>query len=194
MTRDAICNFGIFEFISNKFISLKDYRIPHKMRIKKTLIEFMVKHNLLPLKIKWEKNVEAVGSLYRNIFYMLDTKNRVKLTRMMEEWGAIDADKVVKELRVNRNIHGCAIAVLAFHQLFAIESLIVEETEDRVVIHITKCKWKDKKGWNPGICASIAAYETGMVRSINQEVNPLYIKRRSQGDSICELILTKKRK
>lgn len=154
--------------------------------------EFIVKKDLLPVKDRWTQTVSAVGSLYRNVFYMLDPHDRGRLAEMMQDWGTSHSEETVSKLGVRKDLHGCAVSLLAFHRIFGIKSSIVEETKDRIVIHATKCMWKDKKGWGPQICASIDRYETGLVKGISKDVTHTYSKRRSKGDKVCEMVLQRR--
>jgi len=122
---------------------------------------------------------------------MLDKDERVKLSKMMYSWGLEDADEAVKTLGIERNLHGCAIALMGMHRIFGIKSHIVEENANEIKIHATKCMWKNKKGWTPEVCASIDGYERGMVEGINNNIKHYYTKRRSGGDKFCELVLKK---
>jgi hypothetical protein len=80
---------------------------------------------------------------------------------------------------------------MAMHRIFGIKSSIVKESEDEAIIHATKCLWKDKKDWTQEVCASIDAYEVGLVEGINKNIKHFVTKRRSGGDRVCELILKK---
>jgi len=162
------------------------------MKLKKALAEFIIKHDLVPTRSRWKQTVSAVGSLYRNVFNLLNPSERANLTKMMENWGYSNSEEIIKELGIERDLHGCAVALLAFHRIFGIKSSIVKETEDKIIIHATKCMWKDKKGWGPEICASIDRYEAGLVKGISSDISHSYSKRRSRGDEVCEMVLKKK--
>jgi len=162
------------------------------MQFKRVLAEFIVKHDLIPTKTRWNQSVSAVGGLYRNVFNMLNPVDRTKLAKMMEEWGYMHASEALEKVGVDRDLHGCAIALLSFHRIFGMKSAIINETKNEVTIHVTKCMWKDMKGWNPQICGSIEAYENGLVKGINESISHVYTKRRSMGDNVCEMILRKK--
>lgn len=131
------------------------------MKLKRMLIEFMVKHDLIPARIKWRKSASGVGRLFNDVFHMLSKEDRRKLGELMYHWGLEDADKIVEMLGIERDLHGCAIALLAVNSIFGIKSHIVKESDDEIVIHVTKCLWKDKRGWTPEVCASIERYDMG---------------------------------
>jgi len=114
------------------------------------------------MRMRWEQAVSAVGSMYRRFFYLLEPGKRPGLSEMMEEW----------------------------HRIFGIKSSIAEESEDEIVIHVTHCMWKDKRDWTPQICASIEAFEAGIVKGIDSSIRHRYSKRRSLGHSFCEMHLT----
>jgi hypothetical protein len=162
------------------------------MGLKGWIIEFIVRHNLLPIRLRWEKCASGVGRLYSDVFHLLAEDERGKLSRLMYEWGLSDADEVVRVLRIERDLHGCAIALMAMNCIFGIKSYIAKESDDEIVIHATKCLWKDKKNWTPAICASIEQYDAGLVKGINKNVDYFCTKRRSKGDNVCEVILKKK--
>jgi len=159
------------------------------MGIKNSLLEFAIRHNLISMKLKWELSVSAVGSLYRDMYNLLDEDERVKLATVMENMGLEHSKEIAKRLRLSKNLHDCALALMSYHRIFGIESRIVEETENEVVINVSKCMWKDKRGWTPEICTSIEGFETGLVKGINDSIRHFYSKRRSLGDEFCEMHL-----
>jgi hypothetical protein len=110
----------------------------------------------------------------------------------MYECGLSDADEVVKMLGIERDLHGCATALMAMNCIFGIKSFIAKEGNDEIVIHATECLWKDKKNWTPAVCASIEQYDVGLVKGISKNVDYYCSKRRSKGDDTCEVILKKK--
>ena len=157
--------------------------------LKNKFLEFTIKHDLIPMKMKWEQAVSAVGSMYRNMFYLLDAEDRIKLSKMMENWGLEHSEGILKRLGASRDLHGCALSLMSYHRIFGIKSSIVKETEDEVVIHVSRCMWKDKRGWTPQICASIEAFEAGFVMGFDSSIKHFYTKRRSLGDQVCEMHL-----
>ena len=158
--------------------------------VKNKFLEFTIKHDLIPMKMKWEQAVSAVGSMYRNMFYLLDAEDRIKLSKMMENWGLEHSEGILKRLGASIDLHGCALALMSYHRIFGINSSILKETKDEVVIHVSHCVWKDKRGWTPQICASIEAFEAGLVKGIDSSIKHYYTKRRSLGDLVCEMHLS----
>lgn len=161
------------------------------MNVKAKLIEFTIRNDLILARIRWERSASGVGRLFNDVFNMLDEDNRRKLTKLMYDWGMSDTNRVVETLKVEKNLHGCAIALMGMHRIFGIKSHIAKENNDEIIIHATKCLWKDKKGWTPKVCASISAYEIGLIEGINKNIKHFYTKRRSMGDKVCELVLKK---
>lgn len=157
--------------------------------LKNKLIEFTIKHDLVPARVRWQRSASGVGRLFNDVFNMLDGDGRGELTRLMHSWGVNDADEAVGKLGIERDLHGCAVALMAMHRIFGIKSDIINESNEEVIIHATKCLWKDKKGWTSGVCASIDAYEVGLVEGINKDIKHIVTKRRSRGDKVCELVL-----
>jgi len=160
-----------------------------KMKVKSRLFEFMIKNDLIPAKVRWKKSASGVGRLFNDVFNMLDEDDRKKLTKLTHDWGLSDASAVIETLKVERDLHGCAIALMAMHRIYGIKSYIARESGDEITIHATKCMWKDEKGWTPRVCASISAYEMGLIEGIDKNIQHLYTKRRSMGDEFCELVL-----
>lgn len=159
------------------------------MGFKNMIYEFAIKHDMIPLKTKGEQAVSAVGSMYRNMFNLLGPEDRIKLSKMMEDLGVEHSREILKRLGSSRDLHGCALALMSYHRIFGIESSIVKENEDEIVVHVSHCRWKDKRGWTPQICASIEAFEAGLVKGIDGSIEHHYTKRRSLGDEVCEMRL-----
>ena len=141
------------------------------------------------MKLKWELAVSAVGSMYRDMFSLLDEGDRVKLNRMVDGMRLEHSEEILRRLGASRDLHGCASALMAYHRIFGIDSSVVKETDEEIVVHVSSCMWKDKRGWTPEICASIEGFETGLVRGINGSIKHFYTKRRSLGDEVCEMHL-----
>lgn len=154
------------------------------------LIEFVVKYNLMPARIRWRKCASGVGRLFNDVFHMLNEDERGELAQLMYDWGISDADEIVEALGTERSLHGCAIAVMAMNRIFGIESHVAKENEEEVIIHATRCLWKDRAGWTPEVCTAIERYDIGLVKGINGNVEYLCTKRRSRGNEVCEVILT----
>ncbi len=144
---------------------------------------------MIPMKLRWEQSVSAVGSLYRNVFNLLDPGDRKKLSRMMEDWGREHADEALNRLRASRDLRGCALELMLYHRIFGIKSSIAKERDDEIVIHVSHCMWKDKRGWTPEICTSIEAFETGLVNGVDPSIKHYYTSRRSLGDRVCVMHL-----
>lgn len=153
------------------------------------IFEFAIKYDMIPMKIKWKQAVSAVGSMYKNLFYPLGPEDRNRLSKMMEDWVLDHSEEILKRLGASRNLHGCAMALMSYHRIFGIKSSIVKETADETVVHVSHCMWKEKSGWTPQICASIEAFETGIVKGIDSSIEHFYTKRRSLGDQVCEMHL-----
>ena len=111
---------------------------------------------------------------------------------MLYDWGFQDSDEVVKLLGIDRDLHGCAIALITANHVFAMKSHIVKENKDEIVIHVIDCRFKDRDDWNPKHCASIDRYDHGLIEGINKNVKFTVTKRRSKGDKVCEAILKRK--
>lgn len=161
------------------------------MNIIAKLIEFMIKRDLVPARARWKRSASGVGRLFNDVFHMLNKDDRKKLTKLMYDWGLGDADRLIETLKAERNLHGCAVAVLAMNCIFGIKSYIAKESNDEIVIRATKCLWKDRKNWTPEVCASIEKYDIGLVRGIDKNVKYFCTKRRSKGSKHCEIVLRK---
>ena len=161
------------------------------MTLKSKTAEFIAKRDLIPKKLKWERNVDGIARLYSGAYNLLDSNGKKKLIEMLYDWGIQDSDEVVKLLGINRDLHGCAIALITANHAFAMKSHIVKENEDEIVIHVTDCRFKDKNDWTPKHCASIDRYDHSLIEGINSNVRLVCTKRRSQGADVCEAILTR---
>jgi len=159
------------------------------MIIKKNIARVLVKKDLIPIKFRWKKSVSGVGTLYKDIYQMLDKSGKQKLTKLMYKEGLEQAEDAIKTLGIGRGIKDCTLALMATHRIYGIKSHIVKETDNEVIIHCTDCMWCKKKGWTPAVCASIEAFETGLVKGINKKIKHFYTKRRSLRDKYCEMIL-----
>lgn len=160
------------------------------MGLRRRFHEYAIVHDKIPSRAKWEEAVSAVGSMYRRFFDMVDEEDRARLSKMMEEWGLEHARKIQGRLDVSRGLRGCALALMAYHRIFGIKSWIAEESGDDLVIRVSRCMWKDKEGWTPQVCASIEAFERGLVRGIDGSIRHHYSRRRSMGDQFCEMHLS----
>jgi hypothetical protein len=150
------------------------------MNFKAKLTEFAIKHDLIPTKVKWEKCARGYGSLFSRFFNMVGEDERKNLTKLMYERGVESADEVVEKLKIERDLHGCAIALIGINQVFGIKSHIARENDNEVVIHATKCLWKDIEGWTPKVCSSIAAYEIGLVEGIDRDIKHFFTQKEEQ--------------
>ena len=162
------------------------------MGLRSRLTEFLIRHDLLPARIRWKKSASGVGRLFNDVFHMLDEGEREKLAELMYKWGISDADEVVRTLKTKRNLHGCAVALMAMNCIFGIRSYIAKENDNEIIIHATECLWKDKRNWTPKVCASIEKYDVGLIKGIDKSVKYYCTKRRSKGDKVCEVILKRK--
>ena len=159
------------------------------MGLRQRFYEYAIKHDRMPMRTKWEQAVSAVGSMYKRFYYMVGNEDRAKLSGMMEEWGLEHAEEIKERLDVTEGLRGCALALMAYHRIFGIDSSIAEESEDGLAIRVSRCMWKDKRDWTPQVCASIEAFERGLVKGIDSSIRHYYTKRRSLGDPYCEMHL-----
>ena len=114
------------------------------MTLKSKTAEFIAKKDLIPKKLKWERNVDGIARLYSGAYNLLDSTGKKKLIDMLYDWGFQDSDEVVKLLGIDRDLHGCAIALITANHAFAMKSHIVKENEDEIVIHVTDCRCKNR--------------------------------------------------
>jgi predicted hydrocarbon binding protein len=160
------------------------------MGIKERIARFLVKYDLIPVRIRWKKSVSGFGTIYKDIYRMLNKKRKKDLTILMFKEGFVKADETIKELGLNKGLKDCAIALMAFHRIFGIKSHISEEKERELRIRVTDCMWLNKRGWSPEICASLSAFEAGLIKGINKKIHHVYTKRRSLGHDYCEIVLS----
>ena len=157
------------------------------MGLRQRFYEYAIKHDRIPMRTKWEQAVSAVGSMYKRFFHMVGDEDKARLSRMMEEWGLEHAEEIKERLDVTKGLQGCALALIAYHRIFGIDSSIAEESEDGLVIRVSHCMWKEKRDWTPQVCASIEAFERGIVKGIDGSIRHYYTMRRSLGDPYCEM-------
>ncbi len=162
------------------------------MNLKGKLTELLIVNDLVPVRTRWRKSSSSVGRMFNDVFHMLDKNERTGLTKMMYSWGLEDANEIVGTLKIERNLHGCAVALMGMHRIFGIKSHIAEENINEIKIHATECMWNNKKGWTLEVCASIDGYERGLTEGIDKNILHICTKRRSAGDDICELVLRKR--
>jgi len=165
------------------------------MGLKQYLIKKIIEFGILPCSIRWKKSVSGIGRMYAEIMEMMQKEyggeGVKKLSNVMYDIGVKQADEIIKTLGLEKNLEGCVYALLAMHRIFGIKSKIVKKEKNKAVIHVTGCYWGKKvKCWVPKTCASIAQYETGLVKGILSNASHIYTKRRSLGDEVCELIIT----
>jgi predicted ArsR family transcriptional regulator len=146
------------------------------------------------VKERWLESASTIGTLYRDVYWLLKKKRGPKsvaaLSKMMYEKGLKSSGDFVKKLKLKRSLEGAAKALLALEETYGIESRITEKSPRRIVIRCTSCLWAGKKGWTPEVCASIEAYERGLVKGIAGAKHHA-AKRRSGGDEYCEIIISK---
>lgn len=169
------------------------------MDIKSYIIKKIINLDILPCSIRWEKSISGIGRMYADIMKMMQenygAEGVKKLNEIMYNIGLNQADEILELLCLERNLEGCAYAILAMHRIFGIKSKIVKKDSNKIVIHVTHCYWgRSEKDWTPQTCASIAQYETGLVNGILPSATHIYNKRHTIGDEVCELIITVKRK
>lgn len=162
--------------------------------IKEFLVRKLVEYDLVPPYIRWEKTVSGIGKTYLEIMQMMKERygpEGVKeLNNVMYDIGYNQADEILDSLGLERNLKGCAYALMAMHRVFGIKSKIKEESDNRVIIHISSCDWgRSRENWGPKACASIAHYETGLVEAILPEATHMYPKKHTLGDEVCKLVI-----
>ncbi len=162
------------------------------MNLKGKLTEFLIVNDLVLVQTRWRKSASSVGRMFNDVFHMLNKDERAGLTKLMHSWGLEDANEIVGTLKIERNLHGCAVALMGMHRIFGIKSHIAEENANEIKIHATECMWNNKKGWTPQVCASIDGYERGLAEGIDKNILHICTKRRSAGDNFCEFILRKR--
>lgn len=167
------------------------------MSLKSSLMKKIVEWDLIPLHVKWKKSVVGTGVLYAQIMNMMQKTYGAEGVKKLNETtymiGVNQAGQLLELLGLERTLEGCAYTLMAMHRIFGIQSRIVQEDDNRIVIHVTHCYWgRGTKEWTPHTCASIAHYETGLVRGIMPSAQHSYTKKHTLGDEVCELTLTLK--
>jgi len=52
--------------------------IGEEMELRSRLVEFFIKHDLLPARIRWKKSASGVGRLFNDVFYLLNEDDKEK--------------------------------------------------------------------------------------------------------------------
>ena len=55
------------------------------MGFRSRVIEFVIRNNLLPARMRWKKSASGVGRLFNDVFHLLDEGEREKLAELMYE-------------------------------------------------------------------------------------------------------------
>lgn len=163
--------------------------------LKGLIITKLIDLNIIPYSIRWKKTISGIGSIYLGFMEMMQKEygpiGIKNLNDAMYNIGLNQAMEILNSIGLEQDLKGCAYAILAMHRIFGIESKIIEYNENKAIIHATHCRWGNcKEGWTDKTCASIEKYETGLVKGILPLADHRYTKRRSSGDSVCEIIIT----
>jgi len=78
-----------------------------------------------------EKVCKWVGRLYSDVFHLLAEDERGKLSRLMYERGLSDADEVVRALKIERDLHGCATALMAMIAFSGLKASLRRKTKTK---------------------------------------------------------------
>jgi hypothetical protein len=139
------------------------------MGMKSVLMKTVVRWDIIPWIVRWRKSIVGTGVMYADIMHMMQEKYGAEgmknLSEVMYTIGLNQADEILELLGMERTLEGCAYTLMAMHRIFGIKSKIVQKTDKKVIIHVTHCYWGRRiEEWTPRTCASIARYETGLVR------------------------------
>ncbi|MGD2248507.1 MAG: hypothetical protein PVF58_08870 [Candidatus Methanofastidiosia archaeon] len=167
------------------------------MDIKSFFAKKAIKWGLIPAFIKWKKSVIGTGVMYAHIMRMMQEKYGIEgvknLNEVMYTIGLDQANELLELLHLEKTVEGCAYTLMAMHRIFGIESKIVQKDKNKIVIHVTHCYWgRQTKEWTKRTCASIASYETGLVKGVLPSATHVYTKKHTLGDAVCELIIALK--
>lgn len=165
------------------------------MGIRSFLTKKLVRWDIIPWLVRWRKSVIGIGIMYADIMNMIQEKYGAEgvknLSEVMYTIGLNQANEILELLGLERNLEGCAYTLMTMHRIFGIKSKIVQKDEEKIVIHVTQCYWgRRTREWTPRTCASIARYETGLVKGVLPSAAHSYTKKYTLGDEVCELIIT----
>jgi len=165
------------------------------MGLKSYLVKKLVDLDLIPCRTRWKKSVRGIGRIHADLYTKLQERYGPEgielLGRVMYGLGAEQAWEIVDSLGLERDLEGCAYAVMVMHRIFGIKSKIIERDSQEVVIEITDCEWGRRRGgWSPGMCVTIGRYEDGVIETILPGARHTYEARHTiQGDN-CRLVIT----
>ncbi|MCD6434546.1 MAG: L-2-amino-thiazoline-4-carboxylic acid hydrolase [Candidatus Diapherotrites archaeon] len=141
----------------------------------------------------FEEAVATIGSLYRDFLNLIEDKRSYKgvkeLTELMRKKG-LKTGKKLKEKLKGKELEIAAKLLLDLHGRLGFKSKVVKKEKNKIVIRVSYCPWNAKvKGWNSKLCASLDAYEQGLVMAVNAKIKHGVSKRLSLGDKCCEIVL-----
>ncbi len=164
------------------------------MSFKSFLLKRLIESDKIPCYLKWKKSVSGIGTIYINTLEMMQEKYGKdgvnNLNRVMYNIGISQSTEILEILDLKRDPEGCAYALLVMHRIFGIKSKIIQNNNNKIIIHARKCCWAGQiKGWNGRTCLSMDNYEAGLIEGILPASKHAYTKRRSCGENICELVI-----
>lgn len=164
------------------------------MSFKSFLLKKLIVWDKIPCHLRWKKSVSGIGMIYVDTLEMMQEKYGKdgvnNLNEVMYNIGLGQSTEILEMLGLKRDLEGCAYVLLAMHRIFGIKSKIVQKNNNRVVIHARECRWGGHlTKWNARTCLSIDNYEAGLIEGILPASEHVYTKRRSRGDTICELVI-----
>jgi hypothetical protein len=165
------------------------------MGIKSFLVRKVIRWDIIPWPVRWRKSVIGTGVMYADIMNMMQEKYGAEgvknLSEVMYTIGLNQASEILELLGLERTLEGCAYTLIAMHRIFGIKSRIVQKDDSKIIIHVTHCYWGRRiEEWTPYTCASIAHYETGLVKGVLPSAVHSYTKKHTLGDDVCELVIT----
>jgi hypothetical protein len=165
------------------------------MSFKSFLLKRLISWDFFPYSLKWKKSVSGIGVIYVDTLMMMQEKYGKSgvdnLNEVMYNIGLGQSIEILEMLDLKRDIEGCAYVLLTMHRIFGIKSKIIQKDNNKVVIHARKCRWGGHlEKWNARTCLSIDNYEAGLIEGILPLSDHAYIRRRSMGDNVCELVVS----
>ena len=164
------------------------------MNLKSYLVKKLIDLDLIPCRTRWRKTVTGIGRIHADLYLKLRERYGPEgtelLGQVMYDLGVQQANEIIEALDLNRDLEGCAYAVMAMHRIFGIKSRILRRDEDRLIIQITHCRWgRSTDGWIPGMCVTIGRYEDAVIETILPNSHHSYEERYPMGDGTCNLVI-----
>jgi hypothetical protein len=154
------------------------------MNLQKKAVEVGV----LPSNAKWRKTVQAYGELYIEGYRWAKKEGTLdEFANVIYERGRKNGKRFKEKFGLSETAGDAAFALIAGHRLFGIKSKIVENTQNKSIIHVSDCPWKEV--FTPEACDILGNIERGTCGAISQDLSYSITKKITNKDGVCEFVI-----